>query len=139
MSSVVANAGTQDGPIADPHAILASGPMTARQWVAVALSVLFDTDYTDLLADSVRPMVDPEKGVYEGFFEQGNGRVNSLTANTNGIVLLLGFSLLGMVSFYWLTVLEPRLRREAELQADLLAHSQASLVAVCDGRLFARA
>lgn len=54
---------------------------------AVGMWVLFDTSYTRQLASSVLPLVDPEKGVYEGYLEADGQRIDALTANTNGIIL----------------------------------------------------
>ncbi len=54
---------------------------------ALGLWVLFDTKYTEDLANAVMPLVDPEKGIYEGAYEKSGKRIEALTANTNGIVL----------------------------------------------------
>lgn len=54
---------------------------------AIGLWVLYDTPYTRRLATSVLPLVDPEKGIYEGYLEASGERIDALTANTNGIVL----------------------------------------------------
>jgi hypothetical protein len=54
---------------------------------AVGLDVLFDSNYTDKLVESIIPLIDPNKGLYEGYYEADGRRINSLTANTNGIVL----------------------------------------------------
>ncbi|MEQ1505844.1 MAG: DUF3131 domain-containing protein [Myxococcota bacterium] len=54
---------------------------------ALGMSVLFDTPYTDKLAAAVMPMLDPGKGLYEGFYEANGERIDTLTANTNAIVL----------------------------------------------------
>jgi hypothetical protein len=35
----------------------------------------------------VRNAFDPEKGWYEGVFENGNGSIKQFTANNNGIIL----------------------------------------------------
>lgn len=54
---------------------------------ALGMSVLFDTPYTEKLAAAVLPLVDPERGIFEGYYEADGRRVEALTANTNGIVL----------------------------------------------------
>jgi hypothetical protein len=54
---------------------------------AIGMGVLFDTQYTDRLVESVLPLVDPEKGVHEGYREDGGQPFAALTANTNGIIL----------------------------------------------------
>jgi len=54
---------------------------------AVGLSILFDTPYTEKLMEVVHPLVDPERGIFEGVYEKDGRRVEALTANTNGIVL----------------------------------------------------
>jgi hypothetical protein len=54
---------------------------------ALGMSVLFDTPYTAKLVDAIAPLVDPDKGLYEGMYEKDGKRIESLTANTNGIVL----------------------------------------------------
>ncbi|WP_417270977.1 DUF3131 domain-containing protein [Celeribacter sp.] len=54
---------------------------------AVGLWALWDTDYTDLLFESVADLYDPEMGFYEGLYENGNGYIPLQTANNNGIIL----------------------------------------------------
>jgi hypothetical protein len=54
---------------------------------ALGLWVLFDTRYTDRLAAAVAPLLDPNKGLYEGYYERNGSRIEAITANTNGIVL----------------------------------------------------
>jgi hypothetical protein len=54
---------------------------------AVGLSVLFDTRYTDWLFESLLPLVDPQRGVFEGYTEADSKPVATLTANTNGVIL----------------------------------------------------
>ncbi|WP_252729600.1 DUF3131 domain-containing protein [Pacificibacter marinus] len=54
---------------------------------AVGLWALWDTDYTDLLFESVADLYDPEAGFYEGLYENGNGYIPLQTANNNGIIL----------------------------------------------------
>lgn len=54
---------------------------------ALGLWVLWETDYTNLLFDRVSDLYDPEKGFYEGVYENGNGLIKTFTANNNGIML----------------------------------------------------
>ncbi|MEF3049208.1 DUF3131 domain-containing protein [Pseudotabrizicola sp. L79] len=54
---------------------------------AVGLWALWETDYTDLLFESVADLYDPEMGFYEGLYENGNGYIPLQTANNNGIIL----------------------------------------------------
>jgi len=54
---------------------------------AIGLSMLYDTKYTDRLVDAVKTLADPDKGIYEGYYEKDGRPIKSLTANTNGIVL----------------------------------------------------
>ncbi|MBT0668009.1 DUF3131 domain-containing protein [Novosphingobium profundi] len=53
---------------------------------AIGMWVLWPTPYTDKLFDAVAGEFDPERGIYEGVLE-GGGRINSLSANNNGIIL----------------------------------------------------
>ncbi|MEL6616647.1 MAG: DUF3131 domain-containing protein, partial [Bacteroidota bacterium] len=54
---------------------------------AFGLWALWDTPYTDLLLDAVGTLYDPEKGFYEGLYEDGRGPIEAFTANNNGITL----------------------------------------------------
>ncbi len=54
---------------------------------AIGLWALWETDYTDLLFESVADLYDPERGFYEGLYENGNGFIPLQTANNNGIIL----------------------------------------------------
>lgn len=54
---------------------------------AMGIWALWDTDYTDLLFSVSSTAYDPEKGFYEGIFENGKGFINTFTANNNGIIL----------------------------------------------------
>lgn len=54
---------------------------------AVGLWALWETDYTDLLFETVADLSDPERGFYEGLYENGNGFIPLQTANNNGIIL----------------------------------------------------
>ena len=54
---------------------------------AMGMWVLWDTEYTDLLFDHVSTAYDPDKGFYEGIFENGTGLINTFTSNNNGITL----------------------------------------------------
>lgn len=54
---------------------------------AIGLWALWETDYTDLLFETVADLYDPELGFYEGLYENGNGYIPLQTANNNGIIL----------------------------------------------------
>lgn len=54
---------------------------------AVGLWALWDTPYTDLLFESVAEIYDPERGYFEGVYENGDGIIDVQTANNNGIIL----------------------------------------------------
>ena len=54
---------------------------------AIGLWALWDTEYTDLLFESVADLSDPELGFYEGLYENGNGYIPVQSANNNGIIL----------------------------------------------------
>jgi hypothetical protein len=54
---------------------------------AIGLWALWDTDYTDILFESVADLYDPEAGFYEGLYENGNGFIPLQSANNNGIIL----------------------------------------------------
>ncbi len=54
---------------------------------ALGLWVLWDTEYTQLLFDTIADLYDPEKGYYEGRYEKSGGLVKAFTANNNGIML----------------------------------------------------
>ncbi|QPM92255.1 DUF3131 domain-containing protein [Pseudooceanicola algae] len=54
---------------------------------AIGLWALWDTDYTDLLFESVADLYEPDAGFYEGLYENGNGYIPLQTANNNGIIL----------------------------------------------------
>ena len=54
---------------------------------AVGMWALWETDYTDLLFESVADLYEPELGFYEGLYENGNGFIPLQTANNNGIIL----------------------------------------------------
>jgi hypothetical protein len=54
---------------------------------AIGMWVLFDTPYTEELAAAVMPLMDPAKGLAEGFYEKDARPIATYTANTNGIVL----------------------------------------------------
>ncbi|CAK8722775.1 DUF3131 domain-containing protein [Candidatus Electronema halotolerans] len=63
------------------------------QFAAVALKGAFgiwavwDMPYSQTLLDAVGHLYDPEKGFYEGLYENGSGNINIFTANNNGIIL----------------------------------------------------
>ncbi|MGO4906913.1 DUF3131 domain-containing protein [Pseudorhodobacter sp. W20_MBD10_FR17] len=54
---------------------------------AVGLWALWQTEYTDLLFDSVADLSEPDLGFYEGLYENGNGFIPLQTANNNGVIL----------------------------------------------------
>ena len=51
------------------------------------LHALYRSDYTQLLMDHVSDRFDPEEGWYSGIYEATGETNESLTANTNGIIL----------------------------------------------------
>ena len=54
---------------------------------AVGMWALWDTDYTDLLFESVADLSEPGLGFYEGLYENGNGYIPLQSSNNNGIIL----------------------------------------------------
>ncbi|MFW2589978.1 DUF3131 domain-containing protein [Sagittula sp. SSi028] len=54
---------------------------------AIGMWALWETEYTDLLFESVADLYDPELGFFEGLYENGNGYIPLQTANNNGIIL----------------------------------------------------
>ena len=54
---------------------------------ALGLWALWDTDYTDVLYDAVIELYNPERGFFEGLYENGQGPVDVFTANNNGVIL----------------------------------------------------
>lgn len=54
---------------------------------ALGLWVLWNSPYTDLLANHIWNQYDPAKGYYEGVLENGKGPIRTFTANNNGIML----------------------------------------------------
>lgn len=54
---------------------------------ALGLWALWDTPYTDVLYEAMIELYNPERGMYEGLYETGSGRIDVYTANNNGIVL----------------------------------------------------
>lgn len=54
---------------------------------AIGLWAIWETPYTDLLFDAIADAYDPERGFYEGLYEDGRGPINTFTANNNGILL----------------------------------------------------
>lgn len=54
---------------------------------ALGMWVLWKSDYTDTLFDSVAGQSDPAKGFDEGVLENGKGPIRAFTANNNGIIL----------------------------------------------------
>ncbi|MGJ8597556.1 DUF3131 domain-containing protein [Sulfitobacter sp.] len=54
---------------------------------AVGMWALWDTEYTDLLFESVADLSEPDLGFYEGLYENGNGFIPLQSSNNNGIIL----------------------------------------------------
>lgn len=54
---------------------------------AIGLWALWETDYTDLLFETVADLSEPEMGFFEGLYENGNGYIPLQSANNNGIIL----------------------------------------------------
>ncbi|WP_162561649.1 DUF3131 domain-containing protein [Yoonia vestfoldensis] len=54
---------------------------------AIGLWALWDTPYTDLLFETVADLSVPDRGFYEGLYENGNGFIPLQTANNNGVIL----------------------------------------------------
>lgn len=54
---------------------------------ALGLWALWETPYTDALFDLIETQFDPERGFYEGVYEDGRGPIQTQTANNNGIML----------------------------------------------------
>lgn len=54
---------------------------------AVGLWALWDDPYAARLFTKSASLVDPERGIYEGDYEDGRGPIKAFTANNNGIIL----------------------------------------------------
>ncbi|MFQ5627232.1 MAG: DUF3131 domain-containing protein [bacterium] len=54
---------------------------------ALGLWAIWKTDYTRLLFNTIADLYHPEKGFYEGRYENGSGVINTWTANNNGIMM----------------------------------------------------
>ncbi|MDR6267377.1 MULTISPECIES: DUF3131 domain-containing protein [Rhodobacterales] len=74
------NTVTPRGDYVPDHAAVASK-------AALGLWALWDTEYTNVLYEAIIELYDPENGMFEGLYEQGQGRVEIFTANNNGIIL----------------------------------------------------
>jgi len=74
------NTVTPRGDYAPDHAAVSAK-------AAMGLWSLWDTDYTDQLYEAIIELYDPEKGMYEGLYERGQGKIEIFTANNNGIIL----------------------------------------------------
>lgn len=74
------NTVTPRGDYSPDHAAVATK-------AAFGLWALWDTYYTDILYEAVIELYDPERGLYEGLYELGNGHIEIQTANNNGISL----------------------------------------------------
>jgi hypothetical protein len=71
---------TDEGKFAPTHAAVSLK-------AAIGMWVLWKDDYTDVLFEAISNLYDPDRGFYEGLYENGNGFINTFTANTNGIIL----------------------------------------------------
>jgi Protein of unknown function (DUF3131) len=71
---------TDEGKFVSAHAAIALK-------AAFGLWVLWKDDYTDLLFQTASDLNDPARGFYEGLYENGNGVIDTFTANNNGIIL----------------------------------------------------
>lgn len=54
---------------------------------ALGMWVLWPTPYTEQLFDAIATAYDPNKGYFEGLYENGSGPIRTQTANNNGIML----------------------------------------------------
>lgn len=54
---------------------------------ALGIWAVWDTEYSSLVFDYVSDQYDPERGFYEGIYENGKGLIKTFTANNNGIIL----------------------------------------------------
>jgi hypothetical protein len=74
------NTVTPRGDYVPDHAAVASK-------AALGMWAMWETPYTDVLYEAIIELYDPENGMFEGLYEQGQGRVVIYTANNNGIIL----------------------------------------------------
>ena len=74
------NTVTPRGDYVPDHAAIASK-------AAIGMWALWETEYTDHLFDAIIELYNPEKGMYEGLYERGQGRVEIFSANNNGVIL----------------------------------------------------
>lgn len=54
---------------------------------AFAMWAVWDMPYSQVLLDAVGSLYNPDKGFYEGVYENGTGFIDVFTARTNGIIL----------------------------------------------------
>ena len=54
---------------------------------AIGWSILYKTPYSEKLVEAVKPLYDPKKGWYSGYYEVLKKTNEALTANTNAIIL----------------------------------------------------
>lgn len=71
----------------DPSGVFQPDRAAVATKAAMGMWALWDTPYTQLLFDYVADQYDPEKGFYEGVYENGNGAIPLASANNNGILL----------------------------------------------------
>lgn len=74
------NAVTETGE--DASAFRSLSTKTAIGWY-----VLYDSDYTQKLADRAKTLFDPDRGWYSGWYEVKDRPNKAITASTNGIIL----------------------------------------------------
>ncbi len=71
---------TEDGQHVPEHAAIALKG-------ALGLWAVWEDDYTDRLFAAIKDLYNPEKGFYEGLYENGSGVIETYTSNNNGIML----------------------------------------------------
>lgn len=71
----------------DPSGVYQPDRAAVAAKAAIGMWALWDTEYSDRLFDAVADLYDPEKGFYEGIYENGDGKIPLQTANNNGIIL----------------------------------------------------
>jgi len=60
---------------------------TVSTKAAIGLYALYDTEYSDILIETIKNNFDSEDGWYSGIYESDNTPNKAITANTNGIIL----------------------------------------------------
>lgn len=72
--------------ITEPGAVVPRYSAVAAK-AAVGLWALWEDPYGDLLLDHTFRLIDKERGIFEGDYEDGRGPIRTFTANNNGIIL----------------------------------------------------